>query len=47
MLLATYNRAHYTLGAGSSLAKYLGHLCLVFLAAGKLEILEARAECFQ
>jgi hypothetical protein len=29
------------------LAKYPGHLRLVFFAAGKLEILEARAKGFQ
>jgi len=34
-------------GVDSSLAKYAGHLRLVFLATGKLEILEARAECFE
>jgi hypothetical protein len=29
------------------LAKYLGHLRLMFLAAGEFEIFEARAERFQ
>jgi hypothetical protein len=34
-------------GEDSSLAKYLGHLRLMFLTADKFEFLEARAERFQ
>lgn len=34
-------------GSRSRLVEQLGHLRLVFLAAGELEISEARAECFQ